>query len=368
MNIYHERLAKVLVNYSIGVKPGMNVGIVGITETEPVMMEVYKEVLKAGAYPSLMPQFSHASEVFYAYANEEQIGKTDPLFEFIAKNYDALISVWADVNTKALTNVPPEKLAKKQMAGKPIRDILNEREKNGEYQWVLTGYPTDARAQDAGMSLMEYEDFIFKAALLDKDDPVAEWKKISKGQEKIKLWLDKTKELRYVGLDTDLTFSTRGRKWVNCDGKKNFPDGEVFTCPVEDSGNGTIRFTYPLIYMGNEIEDVSLTFKDGEVKEFSAKKGEPLLRKLLESEEGARRVGEAAIGTNYGVSRFTKNMLYDEKIGGTIHLALGFSADPTIGKNKAPIHLDILKDMRDGGKIYADDELFYENGKFILEF
>jgi len=290
------------------------------------------------------------------------------LYELFAKNFDAMINIWADVNTKCLTNVPPEKLAKRQMANKPLREILQERERNGKYKWVLTGYPTDARAQDAGMSLYEYENFIYKAALLDREDPVAEWKNISEKQEKVCKWLNKREELRYVGLDTDLTFSTKGRYWINCDGKRNFPDGEVFTCPVEDSGNGKIRFTYPLIYMGNEIEDVSLTFKDGEVKDFSAKKGEPLLRKLLDSEEGARRVGEAAIGTNYGTNRFTKNMLYDEKIGGTIHIALGFSAEPSMGKNKAPIHLDILKDMKDGGKIYADDELFYENGKFTMEF
>jgi aminopeptidase len=368
MNIYHERLAKVLVNYSIGVKPGMNVGIIGLTETEPAMIEVYKELLRVGAYPALIPQFSHADEVFFAYANDDQLERTNLMFELFAKNYDALINIWADVNTKALTNVPPEKLTKRQMANKPLSEILQERERNGEYKWVLTGYPTDARAQDAEMSLLEYSEFIYKAALLDHEDPVSEWRRISKEQEKICRWLDKKDELRYVGIDTDLSFSTKGRTWVNCDGKRNFPDGEVFTCPVEDSGDGKIRFTYPLIYMGNEIEDVSLTFKDGEVKDFSAAKGEPLLRKLLESEEGARRVGEAAIGTNYGNKRFTKNMLYDEKIGGTIHLALGFSADPNIGKNKAPMHLDILKDMTQGGKIYADGELFYENGRFIMEF
>ncbi|MBN1786606.1 MAG: aminopeptidase, partial [Candidatus Methanofastidiosa archaeon] len=367
MNIYHERLAKVLVNYSLELKEGMSVGIVGITETEPVMMEVYKEALRVGTYPTLLPQFSHADEAFFSIASDKQLGKADLLYELIAKNFDALINIWADVNTKAMTNVNPEKLTKRQMTNMPIRKILQERERKGEYNWVLTGYPTDSRAQDAGMSLMEYEDFVYKAGLLDKKDPVTEWKSISKKQEKICKWLDKRESLRYVGLDTDLTFSTKGRRWINCDGKKNFPDGEVFTCPVEDSGEGTIRFTYPLIYMGNEIEDVSLKFKDGEVKGFSAKKGENLLRKLLESEEGARRVGEAAIGTNYGNDRFTKNMLYDEKIGGTIHIALGFSADPEMGKNMAPIHLDILKDMKDGGKIFADDELFYENGKFILE-
>jgi len=368
MNPYHEKLAKVLVNYSTDVKPGMSVAISGITECEPVMMEVYKEVLRIGGHPILLPQFAHQNEIYFSLASDEELDKPSMLYKYLSTDIDRMITIWGDVNSKALTNVPPEKLAKRQLANQELREILQQREREGKYSWCLTGYPTDSRAQDAGMSLFEYEDFVFRAGLLDREDPVAEWKAISKEQEKICEWLTKRNVIRYVGLDTDITLLTKGRKWVNCDGKMNFPDGEVFTCPNEDSAEGKIRFTYPVMYMGNEIEDVTITFKNGEVVDIDAKKGKALLNKILEGDEGAKRIGELAVGTNYGIDKFTKNMLFDEKIGGTVHLALGFSADPTVGKNKASIHLDMLKDMKDGGKIFADDELVYENGRFIIEF
>jgi len=368
MNPYHEKLAKVLVNYSADVQPGMSVGIMGITECEPVMIEVYKEVLRVGAHPMMMPTYAHENEIFYTLAKDEQIEEPLFIYKALASSIDRMINIWADVNTKALSNIPPEKLAKRQLAHKELSDLLLDREARGEYKWSLTGFPTDARAQDAGMSLYEYENFVYKAALLDKKDPLAEWKRISAEQDKICQWLNNKNEIRYVGMDTDITFSVKGRDYVNCDGKRNFPDGEVYTCPVEDSAEGKIRFTYPLIYMGNEIEDVTLEFKEGVVTNFSANKGENLLREILKIDEGSNKVGELAIGTNYGIDRFTKNMLYDEKIGGTVHLALGLSPEPTVGKNRSSIHLDILKDMRDGGRIFADDELFYENGKFTMEF
>ena len=227
-------------------------------------------------------------------------------------------------------------------------------------------YPISAQAQEAAMSLEEYEDLVYKSCLVDKEDPVAEWKRIHEQQEKICHFLNQMEEIHVLGEDTDLTFSVKGRKWVNCSGKENMPDGEVFTSPVEDSANGTVRFTLPGIYSEREVEEIRLTFKYGKVVKASAAKGDELLQQLLKI-EGADRLGETAIGTNYGITRFTKDMLFDEKMGGTIHMALGQNPTPeTGGLNESALHWDILKDMNEGGEICADRKLFYKNGKFVI--
>jgi aminopeptidase len=216
------------------------------------------------------------------------------------------------------------------------------------------------------MSLAEYTDFVFGAGLLDHDDPVAEWRRIDAQQEKICDILNTKSDLRIVSTDTDISMSIAGRKWINCSGHENFPDGEVFTGPVEDTVNGHIRFSFPGIYAGKEIEDIRLEFKDGKVVKATAAKGEELLQALLETDEGARFVGELAVGTNFGIQNFTQNMLFDEKIGGTVHLAIGASYPESGGKNKSGIHWDMLCDMREGGEIYADGELIYRNGNFSI--
>lgn len=184
---------------------------------------------------------------------------------------------------------------------------------------------------------------------------------------KIVDYLNTKKKLQIIAQNTDLKMSLEGRTWINCDGKSNFPDGEVFTAPLEDSVEGEIRFSFPGIYAGKEIEDIRLEFKGGQVVNASAAKGEELLNSLLNTDEGAKRIGEIAIGTNYNIQRFTKNMLFDEKIGGTVHAALGEAIAGTGGKNSSGIHWDLLCDLKAGGKIYADGELFYENGYFIQE-
>ncbi|HHN82161.1 MAG TPA: aminopeptidase [Methanomicrobia archaeon] len=363
---YLEKLATVMVNYSADVKEGMKVLIAGPTEAEPAMLEIYKEALKAGAHPILYPQSHHAREIFFEYASNKQLDQKDVSIDYLFRNVDRSIQFFAETNTKAFTRIDPSKLTRNQRAYTDTIQAIQEREKKGEYKWALTAYPTDAQAQESSMSLLQYQDFVYNACLFKEDDPIQAWEKISAQQEKICEWLNERDEIRYVGLDTDITFATGGRRWVNCDGHKNFPDGEVFTSPLEDSANGTIRFTYPLIYMGNEIEDVRITFKEGEVVKATAAKGQKLLEEVIAIDEGSRMIGELAIGTNYGVKEFIKHMLFDEKMGGTVHLALGMSPDPTVGNNESTIHLDILKDMKDGGKIYADGELFYENGTFLI--
>ncbi|KNF08127.1 peptidase M29 aminopeptidase II [Gottschalkia purinilytica] len=362
-----KKLANLLVNYSLNVKKGEHINLQGNVITEPLLKELYREVIKVGANPELNVSLDGIEEILYKEGSEEQIKFQSPVAKAKVETYDATMFLLGEANTKALSGVDPKKIASRSVAMKEMIDIRNEREANGEFRWCLTQFPTHSDAQEANMSLEEYEDFIYKAGHIDKEDPILEWKKISQEQQKVVDYLNTKKELHIISKDTDLKMSIEGRIWINCDGKINFPDGEVFTGPVEDSVEGHIRFTFPGIYQGKEIEDIKLTFEKGKVIKAEAKKGEDLLHALLETDEGAKRLGEIAIGTNYGIDKFTRNMLFDEKMGGTIHAAIGMAYQETNATNKSVIHWDMLCDMKDGGKIYADGELFYENGKFISD-
>ncbi|MFA5522874.1 MAG: aminopeptidase [Tissierellales bacterium] len=362
-----QKLAHLIINYSLGIKKDEYLHITGSVATEPLLKELYREALRVGAYPEITAGVEGISEILLKDGSDEQLKFVSPVNKTIAEKYDATIHLLGGVNTKELAGVDPQRIVARRRGLKEIVDIKNKREANGEYRWCLTQFPTHSDAQEGSMSLEEYEDFVFKAGLIDKDDPTAEWKRISEEQEKVVKYLDKKKDIRIVSKETDLRMSTSGRKWVNCDGKVNFPDGEVFTGPVEDSVEGHIRFSFPGIYAGKEIEDIRLTFEKGKVVKAEAAKGEDLLLALLDTDAGSRTLGEIAIGTNYGIQQFTRNMLFDEKIGGTVHAAVGASYPSTGAKNESTVHWDMLCDMRDGGKIYADGELFYENGKFIFE-
>lgn len=359
-----EKLAKLCVHYSVDVKPKEVVVIQGTTHAFPLMHEIYKECLLSDAYPTIYPTLE-TQFTFYKLAKEHQLKFVYPFEKFLAENMDVRIGIFCDPNPKGLTNVDPAKIRMHRAARKGISDILFKREAEGKFRWTGLPFPVSAQAQEASMALPEYEDFVYSSCLVDKRDPTAEWKRIRKEQDKTCSFLNKAEQIRVVGEDTDLKFSVKGRKWINCSGQKNMPDGEVFTAPVENSVNGTIRFTFPGIYAGREVEDIKLTFKNGRVVKGSAAKGNELLQQLLKI-EGADRLGETAIGTNYNITRFTKNMLFDEKMGGTIHMALGLNPAPeTGGLNKSALHWDILKDMKKGGEIYADGKLFYRNGKFL---
>ena len=282
-----------------------------------------------------------------------------------AENINVGIKAFPDDNPHALSAVDPEEKQRRLRATKPLAEKLVQRWLTGLYRWVGTAFPTTTLAQEARMSLEDFAEFVFEAGRLNDDDPAGCWRTVSARQQVICDRLNQCSTVRYAGLDTDLTFSCQGRTWVNCDGKVNFPDGEVFTGPVENSVNGTIRFTFPGIFQGQEIEDIFLRFRDGKVVEARAAKGENLLHKLIETDAGASYVGEVAIGTNDQIRRFSKNMLFDEKMGGTIHLALGLGIPGTGSKNFSTLHWDMLKDMRAGGEIYADGSLIYQNGQFV---
>ena len=366
-----EKLAKLCVHYSVDVKPKEKVLIrgygelIGFSELAfPLINEIFKECLLSDAYPIIMQKLDVAY-TFFKHAQEHQLEFVSPFEKLRAESMDVQITVLCQPNPKELANIDPAKTKMYAASRRELVEILRKRRGEGKLRGTILPYPIAAQAQEASMSLAEYEDFVYRSCLVDKENPIAEWKKIHKQQEEICEFLNQVSEIRMIGEDTYLTFNVKGRKWINCDGKHNMPDGEVYTAPLENSAEGTIRFTFPGIRVGKEVEDIKLTFKDGKVVKASAVKGNDILQETLKI-EGADRIGEAAIGTNYDITRFTKNMLFDEKMGGTIHIALGLSYPQSGGLNKSAIHWDILKDMKKDAEIYADGKLFYKNGKFLI--
>lgn len=361
-----EKLADLLVNYSVGVKTGDKVAIQGDSLAEPLLKAVYAKVLQAGGYPFMQVFPAGIDEIFYQYASPDQLTHVPPPSKLIIDTYDVRISIGADDNTKALSNVDPAKLVANQRARSELTKVFLERSAKGELRWTGTLYPTSAYAQDAEMSLAEYEDFIYAACLGDINDPIGHWKRFSKRQQKVVDWMKGKKSIHVTAPETDLTLNVAGRTFVNCDGHYNMPDGEVFTGPVEDSVNGHVCFSYPAIENGHEVVGVRLWFENGKVVKASAEKNEDFLLKTLDTDAGARRVGEFAFGTNFGITKFTRQILYDEKIGGSFHMALGAGYPETGSTNESAIHWDMICDMRQGGEVTVDGQLFYRNGQFVI--
>ncbi len=360
-----DKVASILVNYSVAVKQGDLVQIrVFDPLAQPLALAVYKYVLLAGGNPFFRMSPAGAEEVFFKYASDAQLDFLSPLSVWLIDNIDVDIALLAESNTKELTNVDPARIARSRRTNAPISKRFMERQASGALRWTLTQYPTQASAQDAEMSLSEYEEFIYGACMVHLDDPVAYWRTKSEGQQRLVDWLKGKKQVQVRGENVDLTLSIEGRTFINADGKKNFPDGEIFTGPVEDSANGWVRFTYPAIYNSREVDGVELRFENGKVIRATAQKGEEYLNSVLDTDPGARYLGEFAIGTNEGIQKFTRNILFDEKIGGTFHMAVGASYPDTGGKNDSAVHWDMICDMRSGGEIVVDGELFYKNGEF----
>ena len=361
-----QKLAQVLINYCLELKAGQQVRIEAAALAEPLIREAYREALKVGAHPSVRAGIGGLTPIFFELANEAQLKFASEIELFAIEKLDARLVIWADWNTRELTNADPKKMAMAQGARKELFKRFMDRTAKGEMHWVGTLFPNHASAQDAEMSLEEYENFVFGAMLVDRPDPVAEWRRISKEQERQAQVLNQVKTIRMQTRDTDLTFQCAGRKWINCDGQQNFPDGEIFVCPIEDSVEGTIRFSFPGIYMGKEVDDIRLRFVKGKVVEAHAAKAEDFLLSVLDTDPGARFVGEISFGTNYGIQRFTKNTLFDEKIGGTMHLALGASLKESGGVNESAVHWDIICDFRQAGEVHADGKLVLKDGKLLI--
>jgi aminopeptidase len=360
------KYANVIVDYSLHPKKRDVVVIQCTPLGEPLALECYRRLIKVGCIPHIRMSTPAFNEIFLKEAADWQLKFVSPLTKYEYKRTNGAIGINAPYNRKFLSNVDSSRMVTSAKAHEELNDLFMRRYAEGKVNWIGVNYPTQAFAQEAEMSLDEYTEFLCESCFLNDEDPVASWKKLSKKQEKVCEFLNKVKTLRFVGLDTDFKVSVKGRKWINCDASTaNLPDGEVFSAPIEDSATGPIRFTFPGIYMGKEIEDIKLKFRKGKVVDFDAVKGKNLLKNILKMDPGAGRIGEVAFGTNYGITRFTKSMLFDEKIGGTVHIALGRGFDEAGSKNKSAIHWDILKDMRDGGEVYADGKLFYKDGKFI---
>jgi aminopeptidase len=360
-----ERLASVLVDYSVAAKEGQQITIEAPSVAAPLVREVYRRILAAGAHPLPRIGIEGMLENLMLDGADAQLDWVNPARSDDIETVDGRVVIMALQNTRSLTSVDTAKQARVHRALEPQRNRYLERAANGELSWVLTLFPTQAAAQDAGMSLPEFEDFVYAAGFLDRDDPVGEWRRFGERLDRVDEFLSGVSELRVLAEDTDLRIGVGGRTWIGSRGLENFPDGEIFTGPVETSVEGTIRFTYPAIFHGREVDDVRLRFEAGEVVEATASRGQDLLREMVAVDEGARRVGEFAFGLNDAVTAFTREILFDEKIGGTVHLALGTAYPETGSSNRSALHWDLICDLRNGGEVYADGELAYRDGRFL---
>ena len=361
-----SNLAKILVNYSVEVQKGEKVLLRGSVHALPLVSETYRQIIRAGGFPLLILQEETFEEIFLREANEEQLQYIPEPMKLILESYDCMIHIRGSNNTHALSGVDPARQRMVQSANRELMNLYMARTAEGSFKWTTTLFPTAAHAQDADMSLSDFEDFVFGACYADKLDPISEWQAISAKQQTLVDWLVGKEEVIVNGPNIDMRLSVKDRSFINSDGKKNMPSGEIFSGPVEESVNGWVKFNYPAIMAGREVSGIELVFEDGKVVKAKAEKNEPFLLQMLDADPGARYLGEFAIGTNEGIQQFTKSILYDEKIAGTIHMALGNGYPETGSINKSAIHWDMICDMRDGGEIFVDGDLFYRSGKFMI--
>ena len=352
-----KKQAEILVNYSLKVKKGENVIVHGDIASKPLVLEIYKLLIKRGALEVRVHLDSYEfSEEFLKNASDPQLKHFPQSLMDEMMRMDCYIRVGSETNTRGLTNVDSKKLG---LFAKTIRPITDYRVENT--RWVVTRFPTEAQAQEADMSLSDYSDFVFDS--INKVD----WQKKFKEQETLRRLLDKTDKVHILGPETDLKLSIKGRKAENAYGTHNMPDGEVFTSVVENSVEGFITYTYPALYMGKEFHNIRLEFKGGKVVKATADKGEADLNRILDMDKGARFIGELGIGNNFAIKKFTKSILFDEKIGGSIHIALGKGYKETLSKNVSALHWDMIKDLRQGGQLWFDDTKVQENGGWLIK-
>jgi aminopeptidase len=358
--------ARTLVTYSTGVQPGDVVSIEGDVSARTLLAEIYRETLRAGGLPAMIPRLGEVNRMLLEQASDEQISWISPVERWSRGEADVVIRVLGEENTKALSGIAPDRqMVRKRSQGELLKTMI-ERAAAGECRWSLTLWPTNAYAQDAEMSTDEFTAFVFDACKLGVDDPAAAWRQQGAMQQRLVDWLAGKQEIHLRGPDTDLRLAVADRVWINCDGTNNFPDGEIFTGPIEDATDGHIRFSYPVVVDGREVHDVRLRFAAGRVVDASASRGEGYLLETLDADPGARTLGEFAFGTNFDITRFTKNILFDEKIGGTVHMALGAGYPETGSVNQSAIHWDLICDLREGGSVEVDGEPFLRDGRYLV--
>jgi aminopeptidase len=360
-----SRLAELVVDYSmeLGERQILRIDAPGIAA--PLALELYRAALAAGAFPYTNLTVDGLLEILLDQGSEEQLAYVSSVQWHEIETIDALATLWSDTNTRSLSRVEPGRQARFLGAQRQLSNRRWERISNGEMRWCGTLFPTNAHAQDAEMSLRRYEDFVYAACHVDEDDPAAHWRLVAASLRARADELGAVRELRIVGPDTDLRVVVEGRSWIAADGRYNMPDGEVFTSPVETETEGEIRYTFPAIYHGREVEDIRLRFEAGRVIAAEAARGGEYLKSLLDMDEGARILGELAFGLNYEIDRFTRNILFDEKIGGTMHLAVGSAFPQAGGLNTSGLHWDMICDLREDGEVYADGELVWKAGRFL---
>ncbi len=361
-----DALAQILVRYSTKVKKGDVCSIASSSAAEPLVQAIYEEILRAGGLPIMQLQTSGAQAAFFELANDEQLDWVPPTTEWTVENADVHISVMASLNTRELSHADPKKQARHQKARRTVMETSMRRSAEDDYRWALTLFPTHAYASEAGMSLPAYEDFYYAACLAVDGDPVTAWRRQSDEVRRLTEWIQDKEEVRIQAEGTDITLGVAGRNWIACVGEHNMPDGEFFTGPVEDAVNGEICFTFPASYGGRTVSGVCLRFEDGKVVDATAEQGEEFLTEMLNTDAGARRLGELGIGTNFGIATGTKEILLDEKIGGTVHMAVGMAYPESGGTNSSAVHWDMVCDLRRGGSITVDGEELQRDGKFLV--
>jgi aminopeptidase len=374
MDFRVHRLAKLLVEYSARIKKGDRVLLQAEPPAAPLLRALFEQVLEHGGHPVLLMSLdgmdaqSGIDDVFMHKAEPDQLAFVNPFLKLAYNQFESRIRIQSSSNAKLLANVDPEKGAIRRKAMKPILDAQLGRGDAGEFRWVSTLYPTEAYAQMADMSLLEYEDFVFEACHVNDldSDPIAYWKTVEKEQQKIVDYLNGHDQFVIRSPNCELALSIKDRVFINANGSRNMPDGEIFTGPVEESVEGWIHFTVPAVLRGVEVEGAKLSFENGRVVEAIASKNQAFLEKMLDTDEGARYIGELGIGTNFGIQRYTKSTLFDEKIGGTFHIALGSGYPMTGSKNNSAIHWDMISYVDKDSEFILDGEVIYRNGEFTI--
>jgi aminopeptidase len=366
-DLRYDGLAELVLEHSVALKPGQVLRIEADAVAAPLVLPLHREAIKRGAHAYTALDLSGLTELLVAQGSEAQLSFVSPIALREMDTIDAAITIWSEANTRSFSQADPERRQKQLAAERQVAVRRRGRIARGEVRWCGTLCPTEAHAQDADMSLEDYEDFVFRACHVLDADPVGHWRRIGQELQARATELAAVRELRIVGEDTDLTIVVAGRTWRAAHGRQNLPDGEVYTSPVESAVNGTIRFGFPAVFGGREVDDARLRFEDGRVVSAEAAGGEAYLQSLLQLDEGASGVGEIAFGLNYEIDRFTRNILFDEKIGGTMHLALGAGFEDLGGQNRSALHLDLICDLRREGEVYADGELVWRNGRFLQE-
>jgi aminopeptidase len=361
-----DNLARILVDYSIRAGEGDTCLIEGPSAAEPLIAAAYEHVLRAGGQPLVALSFEGQQAAYFKHASDAQLEWTSPVSRWAAEEADCRIAVWAETNTRELSNVPPERQTKRRSATRELMQTMMRRAAEGKHRWVGTMYPTNAHAGDAEMSLADFEDFYYRACLADDSDPMGAWKRSSEECKRLAEWTEGREQVRIVAEGTDVRLGIAGRHFIAADGEHNMPDGEFFTGPVEDSAEGEISFDLPATIGGREVAGVRLRFEGGKVVDARAERGEQYLISMLDTDEGARRLGELGIGTNFGIEHGTRSILLDEKIGGTVHLAVGASYPETGGTNDSAVHTDLVCDLRRGGRLEVDGEVLQQDGRFVV--